>query len=137
MLEKFPKVFASNFFFTFNDKIDIDRQIAALLERLLNTENVRKDLAFVVGRSASENVSIFQDRLERRGIPQLKRIGRLHVVMPVNQNGSGVLLECLLRRPNNRMTGGGDHFRFEPDAGEFLRKPLRALANFGSELIVG
>src|SRR2546426_9055006 len=62
-LEKFSKVLAADFLFAFNDKIDIDRQIAVLLDRFLNTENVRKDLAFVVGRAPRKNISVFQNRL--------------------------------------------------------------------------
>ena len=50
-------------------------QIAVLREHLLDAENVRDDLAFVVGRPTRENVTIFQNRFERRRIPEIKRIG--------------------------------------------------------------
>src|SRR5205823_3614609 len=99
------------------------------------TENVGKDLAFVVGRAPRENISVFQNRLERRRIPKLERIWRLHIVMPINQNVRPSF-SMFVARPNNRMTGCGDNFRLQPDPGEFLREPFRAVANFGGKLIV-
>ncbi len=37
-----------------------------LLDRFLNSENVRKDLALVVRRPSGKHVAVLQDRLERR-----------------------------------------------------------------------
>ena len=46
--------------------MQIHRQITMLLDRFLNSENVRKDLALVVRRAPREHVAVLQDRLERR-----------------------------------------------------------------------
>ena len=102
-MQKISEIAAADFFFAFNDEMQIHRQIALLLERFLNAENVREDLALVVRRTARKDVAIFQDRLERRRFPQLERIGRLHIVVTVNQNGAPAFLMFVLR-PNNRMT---------------------------------
>src|SRR5438874_6791634 len=61
--------------------MQIDRQFAIFFDRLLNPENVRKNLTFVVGRAAGKDISILQNGIEWRRIPQLQGIGRLHVVM--------------------------------------------------------
>jgi len=46
--------------------MQIYRQLTMLFDRFLNSENVRKDLTFVVRRSAGKHVAVLQDRLERR-----------------------------------------------------------------------
>ena len=48
---------------------------------------VHKQLAFIVIGPASPDSPVVDDRLERIAVPFLKRLGRLHVVMSVDQDG--------------------------------------------------
>ena len=107
----------------------------SFFDRLLNAENVRKNLPFVVGRAARKNVAVLQHRIERRRIPQLERIGRLHVVMPVNQNRAATF-SMLIARPNDRMTRSRNQFRLQSDAAQFLNQPMRAFGELFRIIVV-
>ena len=105
--------------------MQIDRQFALLFDRLLNAKNVRKNLAFVIGCAACKNVAVLQNRFERRRIPKPQRIGRLHIVMSVDQNGA-VFGSILIARPNDGMTTRRNKFCFQTNAREFFHEPIRA-----------
>jgi hypothetical protein len=55
-------------------------------------EQVEQQLSLVVGRAAGEQVLATHRGLERRGHPQLQRVDRLDVVMPVDEHGRRVRL---------------------------------------------
>src|SRR5437899_9762335 len=116
--------------------MQIHWQIVMFLHRFLNSENVRKDLSLVVRCASRENVAVLQNRLERRRIPQLQWIGRLHVIMSVDQNcaASGLMF---VARPNNRMPTRWDELRLQADAREFFHQPTCALLKLLLVLIVG
>ena len=116
--------------------MQIHWQIVMFLHRFLNSENVRKDLSLVVRCASRENVAVLQNRLERRRIPQLQGIGRLHVIMSVDQNcaASGLMF---VARPNNRMPTRWDELRLQADAREFFHQPPCALLQLLLILIVG
>ena len=59
--EKLPQIAAADFFLAFDHEMQIDREIAMFFERLLNAENVRKNLSFVVGGAARKNVTILSE----------------------------------------------------------------------------
>src|SRR5438034_11466005 len=105
--------------------MQIHWQIVMFLHRFLNSENVRQDLSLVVRCATRENVAVLQDRLERRRIPQLQGIGRLHVIMSVDQYcaASGLMF---VARPNNRMPTRWDKLRLQADASEFFHHPIVA-----------
>ena len=107
-----------------------------MFDRFLDAENVRKNLSFIIGRTAGKNITVLQNRFEGRRIPKLQRIGWLHIVVPVNQNGPTLRL-MLIARPDDGMTGRRNDFRFKSDAFQLLCKPLCALANFVAKFIVG
>src|SRR5437773_12354033 len=96
------------------------------LHRFLNSENVRKDLSLVVRCTSRENVAVLQNRLERRRIPQLQGIGRLHVIMSVDQNCAAPGL-MFVARPNNRMPTRWYDPRLPADPRESFRRPPCAL----------
>ena len=54
-------------------------------------------LAFVVARAAREERAVAHARLEGRRLPQLERLGRLHVVMAVNHEVRPPRALCLAR----------------------------------------
>src|SRR5438552_15866547 len=107
--------------------MQIDLQFAIFFDRLLNPENVRKNLTFVVGRTAGKDISVLQNRIEWRRIPQLQRIGRLHVVMSVNQNRAPPF-PMLVAGPNDRVPRGWNQFRLQSNTGQFLDQPVGAFA---------
>src|SRR5205823_5760667 len=94
--------------------MQIHRQIVMLLDRFLNPENMRKDLAFVVGSAACKNVAVLQNRLERGRVPKLQRIRRLHIVMPVDQHcpAPGLLF---IMRPDDWMSTRGNKLRLQAE----------------------
>src|ERR1043166_1088776 len=106
-----------------------------LLDRLLNPENMRKDLAFIVGRATRENVTIFQDRLEWRGVPKLQRIRRLHIVMPVDEDrpASGLMF---VARPDDWVPFRGNELRLQPDARELFHEPICTLLQLSFVLVI-
>ncbi len=69
ILQKPWQVVAANLFLALDDEVQVNGQIAAFFERLLDAENVREDLAFVVRRAPRVDIAVFQDRIERRRIP--------------------------------------------------------------------
>src|SRR5437870_2673818 len=115
--------------------MQIHREIAGRLDLLLYSENVREDLTFVIGGTTSEDVTIFQNRLERRRVPKPDRIGGLDVVMTVNQNGAAARLLFIVR-PNHRMARRGAKFGRQTDLSQFFHQPMPALGYFFRVMIV-
>src|SRR5215467_14989965 len=56
--EKGAEVPAADFLFTFNDEMQVHRQITILFDGFLNAENVCKDLTFVIRGTARKDVSV-------------------------------------------------------------------------------
>ena len=65
---------------------DVDRQLAVLLQVRLDGLEVHEDLALVVGRAARVDLAVAHGGFERRRLPQLDRIDRLHVVVAVEED---------------------------------------------------
>ena len=123
--QKRRQVRATDLLFAFDQEDHVDGKFSVLSERFLDADDVRENLAFVVGRAAGIDHAGFDARLERRRFPQIERIGGLHVVMAVDEH----------RRParamvaageDHRMPAGGIFFNREPDFLELLDQPIRA-----------
>src|SRR5207248_5821406 len=117
---------AANLFFAFDDDMQIHREIAGGLDLLLHSENVWEDLTCVVGRAASEDVTVFQNRLEWRRIPEPDWIGGLDVVMTIDQNGRAPGFLFVLR-PNHGMARGGAKFGGQTDLSQLFHQPMATL----------
>jgi hypothetical protein len=65
---------------------DVDGRLAPLGDGLERLDD-REELPLVVGRAARVEVAVTDRRLVRRRVPQLQRLGRLHVVVPVDHHG--------------------------------------------------
>ena len=102
---------------------------------LLHAEDVGKNLAFVIRRTASEDVTIFQNWLERGRIPKPDGIGRLHIVMAIDQDRATAGFVFALS-PHHWMTRRWAKFRRQPYLGEFFHQPMSALGDFFGVLIV-
>src|SRR5439155_13254798 len=133
--EKRIQIRTADLLLAFDHQMQIHRQPTMLLDRFLNSENVRKDLAFVVRCAARKNITVFQHRLERRRIPKLQRIRRLHVVMAVDQNGSASGF-MLIPRPNDRMSSRGYKLRLQTDTVKLVHQPVCTLDQLFLVLIV-
>ena len=107
-----------------------------LLDRFLHTEDMPKDLAFVVRRAARKHIAVLQYRIEWRRVPQLKRVRRLNIVVPVNHDRAAAALMFIFR-PDNRVTRCGHELGFEADIRQFLDQPMRALGKLLGVLLVG
>ena len=86
-LDEVVQVGAADFFFAFEDQLDVHRQAAVLLQVRFDGLEVHEHLALVVGRAARVDLAVADRRLERRRLPQVERIDRLHVVVAVEENG--------------------------------------------------
>src|SRR5437773_7885271 len=116
--------------------MQVYRQVAALFDRLLNADDVREDLTLVVRCAARKHVPILQDRLERRRVPELKRVGRLHIVMPVDQTcaTSGLMF---IVRPDDWVSSRANELRLQPDARELLNEPICTLLQLFFVPVIG
>ena len=80
-------VLAAHFFFALDQELHVDRQPPVLLQQAFHGFDQDVGLPFVVGRSARIDVVVANVGLKRRRLPFVQRIGRLHIVMPVEQHG--------------------------------------------------
>ena len=78
---------AADLFFALDQETYVDGQPIFRSEPGFNALDVRERLAFVVGRTAGVDVAIASRGLEGRGLPKIERIGGLHVVVAVYQDG--------------------------------------------------
>ena len=69
----------------------VDRQPAARREHRLGGPDVHVDLALVVRRPTGEHPAVADERLERRELPLVERVGRLDIVVPVDEHRRGAL----------------------------------------------
>ena len=63
-------------------------------ERHLHFHTVLRDLPFVIGRTPAVQGSVVNRRLKWRGLPLVKRVLRLDIVVSINQHG-GPLWSCV------------------------------------------
>ena len=80
------EMLAADFLFAFEDDLDVHRQAAVLLQVRLDRLEVHEDLSLVVGRAAGVDLAVANRRFERRRLPQLERVHRLHVVVAVEED---------------------------------------------------
>src|SRR5258708_3417211 len=82
---EFGQVGTADLFFPFDNELDIGRQ-GARLHHGLEGLYVHIELAFVVGAAAGIYLSVPDHRFERAAMPQLQGIGRLYVVVAIDQD---------------------------------------------------
>ena len=99
-------------------------------------------LSLVVHRSARHDArpvrTVHHHRLERRALPQFKRIGRLHVVVPVEEHARrGHALRSRMRRNHHRVAKRGHRVRLEADLAQLRHQPFSAASHIRGEGRVG
>src|SRR4051794_9025442 len=104
LVQETGQVAAADFFLAFDDQVKIDWQFTLFGNRFCNSKNVAEDLSLIVGRTPGKNVTVFQNRIERRRFPEFERIGRLDVVVAVNHYGPATGLMFVLC-PDDWMPG--------------------------------
>src|SRR4051794_18507959 len=95
---------------------------------------MREVLAFVVAGAPAEQRTSFDARLERRRLPQFKRLGRLHIVVAVNEK---VFAAVASRRARDEdwIAGRGVQLRFETDGAAVRQQPLAARLHVAAVLL--
>ncbi len=76
---------AADFLFALDEELHLQRQLLARLDPGFDAFDVSEHLAFVVGGAAGVDVAVANRRLERRRRPLAERIGRLDVVVSVDE----------------------------------------------------
>lgn len=95
LFEERFKVSTADLFLSFDEEDDVHGQFLAAGQQFSQTEDMRQNLAFVVGRTPGEDPSLPNDRFEGRSFPQFQRLGRLHVIVAVDEHsGLGRVLRC-------------------------------------------
>ena len=79
-------MFAADFFFTFDDQLDLQRQLTILSKPGLNTFDMGQHLAFIVRCSTRVEIAIPFVGFEGRADPFIQWIGGLNVVVPIDQS---------------------------------------------------
>ena len=106
--EKRLEVRRADLFFAFDDDLDVDRQLAVDAQVRFDRGEVHQALALVVDRAAPVDLAVAHRRFERRRRPELERIGRLHVVMAVDQDRRRAR-RAEPRAVRDRMAAGFEH----------------------------
>ena len=115
---------AADFLFALDQELQVQRQTALDGDPGLDALQMREQLAFVVGGAAGVEVAVAAGRLERGGGPLFQRLGRLHVVMAVDQGRRGAGHGRRLG-VDQRMARGRDHFGRQTASGGTGRPPIR------------
>ena len=89
-LEEWEQVRRSDLLLPLDQNDHVHRQAPALRKEKLERLQVEEDLTLVVGSSPGMNSPGAKRGLEWRGSPQVERLSRLHVVVPIHQQGGGI-----------------------------------------------
>ena len=84
--DELREICASDLLLALDEENQIHRQRTLLAEHADRPEDVREDLAFVVGGAARKDPFVADHRLERRRGPLAGRVLGLHVVMAVDED---------------------------------------------------
>ena len=115
---------AAHLLLALDNELQIDRQPALDGDPGLGAFQVGEHLAFVVGGPPGVEVAVAAAWLEGGGDPFFQRIGRLHVVVAVDQGRRGVRHGRRLG-VHQRMPRRRDHLGGKPEAAELVGHPLR------------
>jgi hypothetical protein len=93
-LQQRLEVGAADLLLALDDELQVDRQRALALQQAPHRLDLVEHLALVVDGAPGARLALDDDRLERRRVPQLERVDRLHVVVAVDEDrrraGAGV-----------------------------------------------
>ena len=130
-LDERRQVHAADLLLTLDEDDHVHGQRAPRRELRLERLHVHPQLSLVVHGPAREHLAVPDRGLEWRRRPELERLGRLHIVVAVDEHG---------RRPRRRLPPFGEHHRMarrghrlrdEPDLLELRVQPRRGAARVG------
>jgi hypothetical protein len=115
---------AADLFLAFDDKCQVAGQGSAGFQVGLDGLQMCEMLPLVVGGTARKKRVRRDARLERWGFPQLQRLGRLHVVMPIDHE-MGARGSLLARGfgDHDRVTVGGANPGLQSDLFAMIGQP--------------
>ncbi len=116
---------AADFLLALDEEDDVHGRRAGAGERLADAEDVREDLAFVVRRAPGVDAAVAERGFEGRRDPLIKRIGRLDIVMAVDEDGA---FRRIVRRAgeDDGVPGGGADLGVEAEGLQEIREPAGA-----------
>ena len=110
--KKLLEMDAPDFLFAFDEHEEVHGEISELLERFCDPEEMRKNLSFVIGSTASKDEAIGDARGKGWSNPEVERIDGLDIIVAVNQNRAAPRL-MKIASENDRMTCSGVESRLE------------------------
>ncbi len=114
----------AGFLFALDDVLEVDRKVALGRQVRLGGLGVHEHLALVVTRAAGVQGAVVPSWVERVGGPLLQRVGRLHVVVAVHDDGRLVGGGDVLGVDEGVAVGLDDLGVLHPDAVEVVGEPL-------------
>ena len=124
LLHVVPQAHAADFFFAFDQHLDVDGQLAGGLVQRIERADVNVHLSFVVGGAAAEEIAAAHGRLKRRRGPQVDRLDGLDVVMAVEKDGGLAGRAQRFGVDEGMHLGGHDLDAIEPGAAQAVGNPL-------------
>ena len=104
------EVGAADLFLAFKQKLDVDGQAPQHREASIHRLHRDQQRPLVVADAAPVDAPTHNGGRERRRAPFLQRLGRLHVVVAVDQDGGRVFASFQMVGVNGGMSGGGPGF---------------------------
>ena len=124
VMEEFREARGADLLFAFDQERDAQGQVRASLEQAGERGDGHEVRTLVISGPAAPDASVADDRLEGRRGPEIQRVGRLHVVVAV-EDDMGPLLRAAPAAEHDRVEGRGDDLDLEP---RLLEQPADMLA---------
>ena len=124
----------ADLFLAFENDLDVHGKPAVLLQVRFDGLEVHEHLALVVGGAARVDLAVAHRRLERRRLPEIERIDRLYIVMPVEEDGRRTLGAEPVSVHNGEAWCLDQPNVLETDASHFVGGPLGATLDVAAML---
>jgi hypothetical protein len=116
LFEKRNEIFRSDFFLALDDDGDVDRQRTGHgLPGPAGLDEGHQLTLVVFGTARDDDLAavgmVGNHRLERRTMPQIERIDRLHIIVPIEQHVRPPLATAIEFGDDGGMTGRRPHLR--------------------------
>ena len=133
-LDEACEVRTADLLLAFGEHDDVHRQRAARAEVRLERLDVQVQLSLVVDGAARVDAAVPHGRLERRRLPQLERLGGLHIVVTVDEHRRCAIAGLAPLADDDRMAIGRDDLGRETDVAHARGKPLGGTHHVGPML---
>ena len=102
--DELGQVGGAGLFFAFDDEFDRAGELADLIEQGIDRKQAGDELSFIVADAAPVELAVADFRLEGRAVPEFERLGRLDIVMVVDEQSLGAAAFALAE--NDRGAAG-------------------------------